>query len=277
MQKFVENLATLGLRKREIKVLTTLHVFGRLNVTKLAERSKLPRTTVDAILRRLQEKGYVRRVAIGGHAEWKGNDILKTQSRANVAFDAIQKEINPSFFGPILESIDAKDVGIQVFRGKKQVQGAYTLLGDLSGGKPVKVIQGGQFGTHYLKTVFERKVEMDFSSRLRDMGIVIEGVTSESTVRELSSFLDTDYLKHVFDRPMILYDVPPEMINFPGEVVIFEKEVMLSLPKDVVVVRIVNQAIASIFKAFYETLVHTGKKINTYELMQKILEERGEK
>lgn len=66
----IEKLRFLGLNDREIRVFTTLSAFGRMNMTKIASRSQLPRTTVDAIVRRLVAQGLVQCEQVRGHQEY---------------------------------------------------------------------------------------------------------------------------------------------------------------------------------------------------------------
>ena len=69
----VDQLSLLGLNQREIKVFTLLATFGPLTVTKTAGRTGLPRTTVDAIVRRLEVSGLTSRIQVGKHWEWRVN------------------------------------------------------------------------------------------------------------------------------------------------------------------------------------------------------------
>ncbi len=63
----------LGLNDKEVRVFTTLATFGRMKMTKVASRSNLSRTTVDAIVRRLVEQGLVEQERVGGHQEYSVN------------------------------------------------------------------------------------------------------------------------------------------------------------------------------------------------------------
>lgn len=66
-----DNLRFLGLNEKEVKVFTTLSVFGRLNMTNISSRSSLSRTTVDAIVRRLINQGLVTQERVQGHFEYR--------------------------------------------------------------------------------------------------------------------------------------------------------------------------------------------------------------
>jgi len=70
MDFLVDKLRFLGLNEREVKVFTTISAFGRMKMTKIAARSGLPRTTVDAVVRRLVGQGLIHQEEVGKHFEY---------------------------------------------------------------------------------------------------------------------------------------------------------------------------------------------------------------
>ena len=70
MEFLVDQLKFLGLSDKEVRVFTALSTFGKMNMTKIAKRAGLARTTVDAIVRRLVEQGLVDQERVGGHQEY---------------------------------------------------------------------------------------------------------------------------------------------------------------------------------------------------------------
>lgn len=274
MYKFTENLHILGLRKKEIAVYTTLSVFGTLNVTKIAQRAKVSRTTAGPILKRLKEKGLVREVRIGGHNEWKANDVVKVRGRVNTAFDELQSKIVPGILGPILESIDAKDIGIKVFRGKKQLYEAYKNIAQKPHRKMLG-IQGAQFVGDYKKRVFERQSEMAAHRMLAENDVIYEGVMTKESLM-MCYELDTQYLKSAFGRAMNVYLVPREVVDFAGEIVILENIVLFSIPKDMLMISVEHPVIVKALQSFFNILKQTGSKLDTYKFLQELLESRGD-
>lgn len=71
MQFVIDQLGLLGLNAREIRTFTTLATFGQMKVTIIARRANLPRTTVDAIVRRLEAQGVTESILVNRHTEWR--------------------------------------------------------------------------------------------------------------------------------------------------------------------------------------------------------------
>lgn len=70
MDFVVDQFKFLGLNNREIRVFTAIGTFGKMNMTKIASRAQLPRTTVDAIVRRLYKQGLISKEKVNGHFEY---------------------------------------------------------------------------------------------------------------------------------------------------------------------------------------------------------------
>ncbi|KKS30037.1 MAG: hypothetical protein UU89_C0015G0012 [Parcubacteria group bacterium GW2011_GWC2_42_11] len=70
MDFVVDQFRFLGLNTREIRVFTVISTFGKMNMTKISSRSQLPRTTVDAIVRRLLKQGLISKEKMSGHFEY---------------------------------------------------------------------------------------------------------------------------------------------------------------------------------------------------------------
>lgn len=91
MEFVTDQLKLIGLNEREIRVFTALATFGRMNMTKLAGRSQVARTTADAIIRRLLEQGVVKRQEVGKHYEYTV-DLEDVAQR----LDALEDKLAPT-------------------------------------------------------------------------------------------------------------------------------------------------------------------------------------
>ncbi len=70
MDFIVDQLKFLGLNNKEVQVFTAISTFGRMNMTQIASRSSLARTTVDAVVRRLLKQGLISKEKVQGHYEY---------------------------------------------------------------------------------------------------------------------------------------------------------------------------------------------------------------
>jgi predicted DNA-binding transcriptional regulator len=70
MAFLIDQFRFLGLNDNEVRVFTALSTFGQMNVTTIAKRAALPRTTVNSMMPRLVEQGLVNKVDVGKHHEY---------------------------------------------------------------------------------------------------------------------------------------------------------------------------------------------------------------
>lgn len=90
MDFLTDQLQLFGLNDREVRVFTALATFGRMNMTAIASRSGLPRTTVDYIVRSLLKQKLVLREKVGGHYEYV---VPLVDVAANL--DSLEKKLVP--------------------------------------------------------------------------------------------------------------------------------------------------------------------------------------
>ncbi len=114
MNFVVDQLAFLGLNEREVRVFTALCTFGRSNMTTLASRSGLPRTTVDAIVRRMVRQGIIEQVQVKGHYEY---EVILNEISGKL--ESLRRKLEPGEDAgqPVRRSNDEKAVNNDLERG----------------------------------------------------------------------------------------------------------------------------------------------------------------
>lgn len=118
----VDQLSLLGLNENEVRVFTALATFGQMNITTIAGRSGLPRTTVDAIVRRLVDQGVVSREKVVKHWEYAvgtselaekldalEKKLLGTGSREPLGMNDENIVVPTYQIGQVLEDVQARE------------------------------------------------------------------------------------------------------------------------------------------------------------------------
>lgn len=70
MEKLERQLEILGLNKRERAAFLSICVFGPMLTTDIAKRSRVARTSVHSILRRLEKRGLLTSYSTGKRQRW---------------------------------------------------------------------------------------------------------------------------------------------------------------------------------------------------------------
>jgi predicted transcriptional regulator len=153
MSFVVDQFKLLGLSHKETRVFIALATFGKMNMMTVAERASLPRTTVDAIVRRLVVQGIVNREKVGGHYEysvdltevadklhWLERRLRPNQCRVDEKLDRthekeindehnVKKELNLGYFNDVFERHKGDRVRIMLSRGHNGMNECVERLG----------------------------------------------------------------------------------------------------------------------------------------------------
>ena len=194
MEFLVDQLRFLGLNDKEVRVFTALSTFGQMNMTKVAKRAGLARTTVDAIVRRLVEQGLVEKKRVGGHYEY-----IVTPQKVADKLDWIEQRFRPGACPPHEteeqrpikgKSDPPKDTGIVSEESK-----VVTVHRDMH------ALVGEMFDTHQGDRVMmllaalvtpEKRIErlMSMLDHARQANIQLEIMTTTDVTKELTQYAE---------------------------------------------------------------------------------------
>ena len=133
MNFVIEQLSLLGLNGREVRVFTTLSTFGRMNMTLLASRAGLARTTVDAIVHRLVKQGLVFQEKIAGHFEYKV-ELAEVSNKLN----SLHQKLSPSQYAQNFAEKNVK----QAHRGSSETGWSIPSVFEFHRSERVRILIG---------------------------------------------------------------------------------------------------------------------------------------
>lgn len=192
-----DNLKIFGFTEAESQVLLALFELGPVRVSALSRKADVPRTTAYSALLRLKERGFVRKISKGHfNRRWRITRISKLKHLVKQSIEEFDTERDSSKKDEplgIVEGIDAKEVGIMVYRGKQQIEKAYETMLDLSKTERVFAIQGNKSAKSALE-LLDRQYILDFTEKFKKSGIIMEAFNGEA-VLDLFKTADIDILK----------------------------------------------------------------------------------
>lgn len=224
---YKEQWDVLDLTPAESKVLQGLVKYGTTSISGLSRKIKVARTTVDAALRRLNERKLVRRVVgqgIGNVRLWKLSRAEKIKAELKEAVIPFEKESNTLKTQEIVGGVDAHEIGIAVFRGKKQILNAYEQMLSLSKAERVVFIQGNQSAEKQLN-VLNKQYIGGFHKKFKKSGIIMEGINGERLLQFFKT-IDLPFLKSHFGRLIIESLLPDEYMDFDLDIMVMRDTVV---------------------------------------------------
>ncbi|MFH1225703.1 MAG: helix-turn-helix domain-containing protein [bacterium] len=252
----------LGLDKKEKLILEALTGAKPMRPVDLAVKTEVKRTTINFLLKKLADRGLVKRVMVGGHYEWLTNKELKKK------VDNLYQYFNLS--GEITIHRDA-DIGVEIFKGKKEIMAAYERVLEAGYNNRVFAIQGNKstaaswaLGKSYLNNI---------QKKFKEHKIILEGIIGESALFSLRN-LDIDFLKTYENRLVVGYIVSDTVVDFDMDILIFKKMiVMINFEKQLVLV-VKNQSIYEAIFNMFEAMKLAGRKIDLNDYVKNLIKEK---
>lgn len=272
MELTQENLKVFDFTDAEAQVLFTLVEKGATQVSSLSRGADVPRTTVYSALLRLKDRGFVKQI-YKGHLNKKWRVVKSEKLEALIDKGLVelgQKEEEKE--GEVMKGIDAADIGVTVYRGKRQIEKAYENMLKLSKTERVYFIQGNKSVEMGLKKI-DKQYLFDFHSKFKKSRVIIEGANGESVLHAFQS-LSVDNLKSHLNRMIVSTLLPDKYMDFGVDAVIFRDVVLIVNIKEETVIFIRNNAVVELFKHFYDLLIDNGRKIDLNAHIRNIIEEK---
>lgn len=256
----------LDLDEKEAKIIEVLKASDALRPIDIARKTKVGRTTVNFLLKKLQKRGILTRNRIKNHYEWTIADSTQIKNK----FENLYKFLNIS---PLEGFIHLpEDIGIEVFKGKKRVLEAYENILKIGSNKRIFFIQGNKSVRDSIKFLPQSYIER-IQEWYRKHKVILDGIAGESTL-ELLKTLKPKELKVYVDRLAVAYIIEDDFINFNMDIIIIGKTIaMLNYEKSLLLV-IKNEEICDAILNMMETMKIVAKKIDLNKFIRELIENK---
>ena len=276
MEILKENLRAFDLTDAEMQILLALAEpdVGSISVSALSRRADVPRTTVYSALVRLKDRGFVRRVHKGRRTIWKISSSDKIEHVVTEGLEHLGVEADV-YEEEIVGGIDAVEIGITVYRGKRQILKAYEQMLKLSKAERVFAIQGNKSAEIMAKNL-DKSYLLDFHNTFKRKQIIMEGFNGEYVFKLLKK-LSIDELKSHADRMLIGTILEDPFMDFDLDVLVMRDVILLVNIKTETVVMIKNRPIVDMIHKFCLLFQEYGRQINYNREIWKIIEQKEKK
>lgn len=235
-------------------------------VTDVATVTKIPRTTVHFLLKKLKERQLVSTIRVDNHREWYLSPPAEIASNYREAIASLERKTN------IAGGIVGKNIGVEVYEGVKNIKDAYKKILQIGRGNRVYFIQGNKSVQVAMKKV-DWQFIIGFHTRFKERGIIMEAVMGKNTL-ELFKTFNLQQLKSHHGRAMITHVVADRLINFDTDIVMFENVVMLINLNESNAVIIKNKAIVQALHSLFLAMQEVSTKIDINQHIRQLIEQK---
>lgn len=253
MDFLVDRLKFLGLNGREIRVFTMLSTFGRMNMTKTASRAGLPRTTVDAVIRRLVEQGLIVRERVDNHFEYS----VQLNSVADT-LGWIEDRLRPKDtkdFGGTISSLKNDDKIVKSYI-KKECLDVESAFKERAGDRVRVLLARTPDGLADAKSRF-----MEYTRNATETNTKLE-ILACSQVADAIQNADERYMRPMDKNLIRLNVVPSSYCRSGSDILVFPDRVLMRSIRDGKVAGVMTPEVVEAMKHLLEIACETGWSIN---------------
>lgn len=239
-----EILKNLGLSEKEAGVYLALLELGEAAVGRIAEQSRIKRSTVYVVLEELERKGYVTKAILEGVNYFYPEHPQKVLTEAELRLEELKTAL------PQMESLLNKQANkprVVVYEGKDDLDRAYDE----------SFIAKGE--VLYMSTLkLSREL---FQKTFRKMDLI--PLSENYQMRELvdDSEDGKQYAEKVGEEYRQVRLIPAQFLPFEVDIGIFDNSVLVtSLKRNYFTVKIQSPEIAQAFRHMFEALWQVSKK-----------------
>ncbi len=270
-----QQIKVLGLKNNEVKILEALNV--SLNITELAEATKLPRTSLNFMLLKLKKRGFVESHDVGKRKRWQrlGDEKLEQLMKSLYVSNTTTKDVHEKLYLKKSENTE-----LVIYRGMKNLIHMYKRMIELHKYERLYFIQPNQAADLVLKK-FPFKDLIEINKTILKNKIIVEAILHDNAIpfyiealkRHKKTHGEVQEIFQSFNgRLADTTYVPKEFLDFNAEVVMMGDTVFLLNWKEEVAAEIKNQDIVGIFRKMFEAIKMYGSKVDQNPVIDKLIQ-----
>ncbi len=249
--RYTKRIKNLGLSEKDFRILSTLNELGRSKILPLSKQLDLQRTSVSFRLRKMGERGLVKREQIGGHFEWTLNDYAK-----NI----------------ILEEKGDNNFKVTNYYSLKNIDSIIVKILKNKSNERIYFIE-----PYHQMEKFVSSIEQNTISAIAELfkkrKNISVGVSSVKNIKLLENY-DKKTLENMLGRMTIVYTIPDEYLNFKDMIIVYKDFIYIFNFNEKSVVEIESSSFAKSMKSIILALQNFGKKIDLNEQIREVLKSK---
>lgn len=259
-----EEIKLLDLSKEENKALKAFEDVA-LNISELADRSKIGRTSLYPILKRLHRRGLVSYSYHGKRKYWRSISLPSLQERLfsmaenhRASNKTLEKEVG---------IVASQESAYKIYRGRKKLIQIYEDISKLPKTTRVYGVQPNASVDGAIKNLASKEL-IKINESIKKRQIIIEAILQENFLdyyaRALKNLGKTpkDILASYGDRTAVTTYVPKEYLNFSAEIVFYSNILAILNWRELTAVVIKDSQVAGIMKELFELIKLTGQRVD---------------
>ncbi len=261
----------LELKTAELKVLKVLE--EALNITQIAEKTDIPRTSLNYMLSKLKSRGLAKRQG----KLW----VSVTQQELSYIFRELYEQsliVNDTDEHKIHVS-SSRNTGVILYHGHKNMISLYRRMLKLNKHERLSILQPNQ-STELVLKKFPLEELNEINRYIQQNGVIVEAVLHENaiphyfeTLKKTGKTNETlrDIAQSLTNRTADTTYIPKELLTFKSELYIMDDIALILNWDQEMGIEIKNQDMVGLLKQLFEFVKSHGKKVDQNPIIQDVL------
>lgn len=273
-QKSSDQLRVLGLTRAEEKVLDALLKGGTMSVTALSRFSRVPRTTIHAVLDRLHSRGLVRHVDSTYRSLWRVVGRSKLQNRLASGITYFDEHLSAQEISEKIGVNVSEKTQFLTFQGLDSLLKVYLWFFLNHHGQRLRGIQSNLSSETIVKKLGAEKTAQ-INDVVKTSRIIVEAILPESVVNLYRNIATKDLglLKTVEGRTTAVHLVPDALLQFNADLLLGRDTAIFANWDEEVLVLIRNPEFTKMISNLYDLMAQMGKSFDQNAFVRGLVEE----
>jgi len=259
----------LGLSRAEEKVLFII-ASEKLSVSEISRRSKIPKTTLNYVVRKLENRGLLEYIKKGERKLWMISDAHDLCNR----FTALGE----SFGGRTGEGITtisiSRNTRVEIYQGTESLYKLWGKFVSLHKTERLYAIQPDKSFNSAISHIIKKlsfKDLVDMNEKILNSNIIVEALVHERSVESIAKTISSfghdpvPFLAGFLNRPADTARLPADFMDVNAEMYMHNDTFTIIHWADTTAVSITNKDVTRFFKEMFESLKYFCEKYDQNE------------
>jgi sugar-specific transcriptional regulator TrmB len=268
--------ALLGFTAQDLDILNALDT--QMNISELAERLKIPRTSLYSMLSNLKRRGFIETVIVGKRKEWRAVQTQRLAAHIGELYSSMQNVRDTK--GEKVSLVTSRNTGFVLHKGKEHLVRLYKRMLDLHKSERLLILQPNQ-STEIVMAKFPKGEMNNINKYIQKNKIIVEAIIHENAIPHYVESMKKigatkEHIREAFsavnNRVADTTYIPKEYLTVKSEVYIMNDVALIMNWEEEVGIEIKNSDMVGMLKEMFTFIKSHGTKVDQNPMIQKLLE-----
>lgn len=257
----------LALTPNESNILDILQTVDFATPVTIAKSCLIPRPTIYITLKKLEDRGLVKKRKLNSKTIWQISDINTIQEHVDNAKSFLLKNRGNQRKIKLNENTD-----IVMHHGRLTILSLFEKLIHKHGGNRLMGIQGIYAGDAW-QNVFQGEDINRINSQMTEEGLITEIITSKDWFKRQVQIFGRSWAENFIGRTAQVHFIEDKYLNYKSQIFLFENQLYLVSMEDEIFIEIKNKEVSKLIISLIRFIEDHSKSIDINQMLADMLKQ----